>query len=266
VSVDDDGRSLQEADPAPRSSRSRWLWLWAVCCLVVLGLTFLLGTVVRSPWQEAVENSGKEPIVTAEVEVRSLAEERVEIQGTVSQGVESDVTVSSAEGATPVVSATYKTVGEILAPGQALAEVSGQPLIALALPFELYRDLVPGMSGTDVRVVQQALADLGLFSGSIDGEYGAATASSVALLYSQAAVAAPSASDEAVSAVDAAQEMLDEAKIVEEDATLAVTSTASGVTASEQAGDATALAEARTALTQAQRQQSRALTSRITAT
>ena len=60
--------------------------------------------------------------------------------------------------------------------------VNSCSVIALAGQFALYRDLYLGARGDDVRMVQQALADLGYDVG-VDGELGAGTADAVRDLY-----------------------------------------------------------------------------------
>lgn len=176
--------------------------LWSVCCVVVLAATFTLGSFVRSPWQHAIENSTAVPVVTAVVEERRLTVDAAVVVGTVSLGSTANVPPPGAADV-EVVTMTRKGLGEALRPGEALADVSGRPLVALALPFRLYRDLTPGMPGApgpDVAAVQQALADLGLYGGVIDGRYGQATAEAVAQLYAKASLAPPGPAAEAVSA------------------------------------------------------------------
>lgn len=193
---------------APVRSRWRWMALWSVCCVVVLAVTFTLGSFVRSPWQHAIENSTAVPVVTAVVEERQLSVDAAVVVGTVSLGSTALVPPPGAADV-EVVTGARKGQGETLRPGEALLDVSGRPLVALALPFRLYRDLTPGMPGApgpDVAAVQQALADLGLYGGVIDGRYGQATVEAVAQLYAKASLTPPGPAAEAVSAAEAADD------------------------------------------------------------
>ena len=76
--------------------------------------------------------------------------------------------------------------------GVLIAEVSGRPVIALRGPFALYRDLVAGDRGRDVRMLQDALNDIDITTPR-DGVYGPATARSIRALYSRLGYTAPTA-------------------------------------------------------------------------
>ncbi len=60
-----------------------------------------------------------------------------------------------------VITRMFAAPGEQLAPGALLAEVSGRPIIAVAADTPIYRDIVPGISGEDVKSLEQLLVDLG---------------------------------------------------------------------------------------------------------
>lgn len=189
----------------------RWLVVWSAVSVAAVVVAFVLGTAVRSPWEGALAASTADPVVTGTVQVRSLTVSEKQVTGTVALGSESDVVVEPADGSDAVVTAVHQDVGGVLLPGHALAEVSGRPVIALDLPFALYRDLDPGMSGTDVLAVQQALSRLGLYSGAQDGQYGLVTATAVSKLYTSAGVAAPVSDADAATALKAAQKARSEA-------------------------------------------------------
>jgi peptidoglycan hydrolase-like protein with peptidoglycan-binding domain len=121
-----------------------------------------------------------------------------------------------------VITAVMTKPGDSLEPGQQLLEVSGHPLVALALPFGLYRDLAPGDSGRDVSAVQQALAALQLYSGSVDGQYGPTTAAGVRALFAHAGAAAPQPAADLVAAVQQAQTAVQSAQDALTDAQQAV--------------------------------------------
>lgn len=173
-------------------SRSRWLWIWATASAASIALAFGIGTQVRSPWESAIANSDSNPQVTATVEVRTLSRSVDPISGTVSLGAETTVGGASADGSQPVVTAVHVAVGDQIHAGQVVAEVAGRPIVALTLPFSLYRDLVPGDEGPDVEALQQAMTELGTYRGVIDGDYGQATARAVDATYAAAEAMAPS--------------------------------------------------------------------------
>ncbi|WP_164984154.1 peptidoglycan-binding protein [Oerskovia turbata] len=183
---------------------TRWVWAVAGGSALVIMLSFAAGTLVRSPWEEAVDNSQRRPVVTAEVERRILLPEAAPAQGTFSAGATVDVTLPEQDKR--IVTRQLKQAGDVLRSGEALAEVSGRPVIALTLPFELYRDILPGSTGSDVRAVQDALRELGMYTGASDGTYGAATAAAVEALYAGAGFPSPVAAPELLEAVEAARE------------------------------------------------------------
>ena len=74
--------------------------------------------------------------------------------------------------------------------GRVLAEVSGRPVITLEGPFRLYRDIGPGDSGRDVRMLQTALTRLGYRVGT-DGTCGPATENALGRLYRELGYSPP---------------------------------------------------------------------------
>jgi len=169
---------------------------------------FVVGSQVRSPWDAAAANASARPTATVAVEVREFAAEVVTATGTVRAGTEIAVVPPLRDGARAVVTATPVQPGAVVPPGSAVAEISGRPVIALPLPFPLYEDLAPGDTGPGVRVVQQALRDLGLYRGAVDGAYGTGTAAAVRALYARAGATAPEAAPELREAADAARAAL----------------------------------------------------------
>jgi hypothetical protein len=70
--------------------------------------------------------------------------------------------------------------------GDVLLTISGRPVFILAGKIPAYRDLVPGISGEDVRQLEEGLKNLGIDPGPIDGIYDARTGSGVSELYKSA--------------------------------------------------------------------------------
>lgn len=74
-----------------------------------------------------------------------------------------------------VVTALPVKDGAAVAPGTVVADVDDAPLVALAMPFGLWRDLDLGAKGADVRAVQKALADQDLYTGAVGAPLSDAT-------------------------------------------------------------------------------------------
>ncbi|MCL2422585.1 MAG: peptidoglycan-binding protein [Micrococcales bacterium] len=189
---------------AGRVVRSRWLWAWLVCCVVVAGVAFGAGTLVRSSRTQAIANAGAHLTVTAEVQTRTLVLDSGQAIGTVVAGQRIDV-VALGDGP-QVVTATMVSPGDQMTPGAVVAEVSGRPIIVLDLPFPLYRDLVSGCQGRDVSAVQTALKAIGTYRGTVTGTYDADTAQAVQTLYRRTHTTPPTPPADAVAAVGTAQD------------------------------------------------------------
>lgn len=175
-------------------NKRRFVWILAtvcICAALTLG-AFVAGSRIHSANEAAIANAQHIPVVSAEVEERTVALPQTAVSGTVALGTSWSVTMTESEGKLPVVTGVATSAGGTLASGSVLASVSGRPVFALELPFDLYRDIAGGSSGDDVAELQRALMRLGLYSGSIDGEYGARTASSVEALYKRVGLNAPS--------------------------------------------------------------------------
>lgn len=67
--------------------------------------------------------------------------------------------------------------------GGLLLTASGRPVFVLQGDLPMYRDLVPGLRGDDVRQLEQALTRLGFDPGPVDGFYDPQTAAAVAQWY-----------------------------------------------------------------------------------
>jgi hypothetical protein len=147
-------------------SRDRRRLLIAAAGLVgvsaVAGAALLLGPRMRSPQQQAAEAAPPTPsLVTVQAETRVLTEPIV-IRGTVVAGPSVKVLPPrSLVGPDAVVTAVKVKKGDRLREGAQVLEVAGAPVVALDLPFPLYRDLIGGGEGPDVLAVQRALRRMG---------------------------------------------------------------------------------------------------------
>lgn len=143
--------------------------------LAVAGTSLMLGPRLRSPQQQAAEAAPPPAsLVTVAAEVRVLTEPVV-MRGTVVAGPSVKVPPStSMVGPDAVVTAVKVEKGDRLTEGALVLEVAGAPVIALDLPFPLYRDLVGGSRGPDVLAVQKALRRMG-YAAPKTGEFDART-------------------------------------------------------------------------------------------
>ena len=164
---------------------------------VLLVVAFVAGLKVRPP-ADLKAQSQAELVVNAQVEAR-IVQEGVQVLGKVSEpeilplhlavgtplgapadddgGAQTDSEQGNRESSRfppePIVERNVVTgmkspVGNELSVGSVLAEVSGRPVIAVPESTPLYRDLSVGITGEDVRAVQQLLADLGYWV-DVDG-------------------------------------------------------------------------------------------------
>ncbi len=126
---------------------------------------------------DAEAASADEPATLVEVVQRDLARTE-ELDGTVAYGT-----------ATPLVLAVEGTltglpdVGDVIGAGDVIAEVDGQPVVALNGPTPLWRTLGPGVDdGTDVLTVEYVLAAMGYAEEhdmTVDEEWTSATTEAV---------------------------------------------------------------------------------------
>ncbi|WP_148220627.1 peptidoglycan-binding domain-containing protein [Xylanimonas cellulosilytica] len=106
----------------------------------------------------------------------------------VSSGVHEVVAPKALDGV--VTFSDFAVAGEVQA-GSAVVRVNGRPVIVMAGPFPLYRDLTSGDTGDDVLMLQRALVDAGHLRGTPDGVFGARTAAAVRALYRTVGFPAP---------------------------------------------------------------------------
>ena len=158
--------------------------------LIVGGVvgTALIGVVagrqISSPAEQAARTRPPtgSPILVP-VEERILSADVV-TRGTGRFGSPRKLTVAtSALKANPGFVADISPVGSQMDEGGALLTASGRPLFLLTGHQPLARDLGPGMSGDDVRQLEDALLRFGFDLGEADGVYDDATESAVSAWY-----------------------------------------------------------------------------------
>lgn len=166
------------------SSHRRTAMLSVTAILVALALvagTWLAATRFQSSAQReaAAQPPPAQPIVVDIV--RTDLVERTTMKATAARNGIRNVALPK-PGATSVITRAGVGADEVLHSGQVVTWINDRPLLALRGPFPLYRDLGEGDSGEDVRMIQQALADLG-YDINPDGTFGTWTAAQVRELF-----------------------------------------------------------------------------------
>jgi hypothetical protein len=90
-----------------------------------------------------------------------------------------------------VVTVQKVSAGDLIEPGDVVAEVSGRPVFALPPGMPFYRNLAIETKGADVSALQRFLEQTGHFGGSVDGGFGPATLAGLRSLYREAGYDTP---------------------------------------------------------------------------
>jgi peptidoglycan hydrolase-like protein with peptidoglycan-binding domain len=166
----------------PRRRLLAWLTLG-----VVLAVGAGIGAWLWASGSTESSRAETGPVATAEVTRTTLTATET-WEGTLGHGspftVAAQVTVppseSGSESASPSATVTRLPVqGATLGRGDELYRVNEQPVTLLLGTIPMYRDLVPGTSGPDVRQLEANLAKLGYGDVTADNEYTASTAAAV---------------------------------------------------------------------------------------
>lgn len=145
---------------------------------------WLLGSQVTSPAEIAARTAAPQPSpILAPVEARVLSS-NVVTRGTGRFGAPREVgpAHSLLKGDTIVLTGRPE-LGDQASEGDILYWISGRPVILLEGDQPSFRDLGPGMTGTDVAQLEAALERLGHEPGAVDGVYDDQTEAAVRLLY-----------------------------------------------------------------------------------
>jgi putative peptidoglycan binding protein len=160
--------------------------LYALLAVVVAAVAggWIASATIESPAEAAARTAPPAPSpILVPVERRVLSAEIV-TRGTVRFGLPQRVSIApSALRPSPGLIATLPLRNTPIEEGQALLTASGRPVFALAGKVPAFRDVGPGISGDDVRQLEEALARLGFDPGPVDGAYDRRTADAVAAWY-----------------------------------------------------------------------------------
>lgn len=184
----------------PRGRRARLIVVAIVAAIALVGGTWVVALRFQSPAQRdaAALPPTVQPVVVP-VERGDLVE-RTTVMSTASAQGARTLEIPLSSGVNVVTRAGVST-GADLASGAVVVWINGRPVFALQGAFPLFRDIGPGDTGDDVRMVQQALADLGCAI-TPDGQFGAFTAQCVTNLYRSVGAEPPT---RAVGASDSAE-------------------------------------------------------------
>lgn len=159
--------------------------------LIAVALTgfggWMVGQRVKSPAEVAAATRPPDPSpILVPAELRELSTDVI-TRGTgryaASQKVElAPSTLKSGPG----TATTVPSVGQMLKEGDVAIAMSDRPVFLLTGGIPAYRDLGPGMTGRDVRQLEESLDHLGLAPGRVDGVFDSLTESAVTRLYSRA--------------------------------------------------------------------------------
>jgi peptidoglycan hydrolase-like protein with peptidoglycan-binding domain len=165
--------------------RQRTLGLSVVAAVVISSVvTWFASVQIVSPAEVAARAAPPEPSpILVPVEERRLTTKIVS-RGTGHYGSPRELSVapSRMKEGRGVITRLPRT-GTVIGERDVILTISGRPTFLLDGAQPTYRDLGPGMSGTDVRQLERALQRAGLAPGKVDGSYDADTGRAVARLY-----------------------------------------------------------------------------------
>lgn len=163
--------------------------LWAILGLVggmAIG-GWYAGSRIQSPAEMAARTAPPEPSpILVPVEARVLSSDVV-TRGTVRFGLPQSISIapSTIKGGVGLL-ATLPRPNTGFREGEIILSISGRPVFILQGATPVYRDMSPGISGGDVRQLEESLARLGFDPGPVDGVYDHRTSAAVERLYRKA--------------------------------------------------------------------------------
>jgi hypothetical protein len=167
-------------------SRDRITTLISVLAASVLAAVggWLAGSRIESPADVAARTAPPTPsAILVPVEHRVLSSDIV-TRGTARFGLPQQISIApSGLKASAGLITTLPLRNTQLEEGAVLLTASGRPVLVLQGQIPAYRDLIPGISGTDVLQLERALGRLGFDPGPVDGAYDQQTSAAVSEWY-----------------------------------------------------------------------------------
>ena len=226
--------------PAPTAGPGLWRSGHRMAIIIagvsVLSLAAGMGLtrLITDPGQAALDAAPPQAgAITVPVELRELSNQVV-LRGDVEPAGAVDVSLQPADTLdVQIVTGQVPQVGDEIAAGDVLVEVSGRPVLALPGVLPAYRSLRAGMQGPDVVQLREALYSLGINTGSVTNDvYDAALAAGVQELFNRAGYTPPAIDQVAQNAVDMAQAEVTAAAQAVADAQNMVNTAGAGASAS----------------------------------
>ncbi len=179
-------RSAKNSAPSGGATSKRTIALFAVLggAGLLAVVAWFAGSRIESPADAAARTAPPTPSpILVPIEQRLLSS-KIVTRGSGRFGLPLPLSISpSALKSSPGLIATLPLRNAQIAEGGVLFTASGRPVFALEGKIPAYRDLVPGISGEDVRQLEQGLKRLGYDPGSIDGVFDLQTSIAVARWY-----------------------------------------------------------------------------------
>jgi peptidoglycan hydrolase-like protein with peptidoglycan-binding domain len=170
-------------------SKNRTILLFWVLGLVIVVavVSWIAGSNIQSPAEAAARTAPPAPSpILVPVEERVLTSDIV-TRGTARFGTPQSISLAPSPLKPDAgVITTLPARGAQLGEGDVLLTASGRPLFVLQGAVPAFRDFVPGISGEDVRQLEEALERLGFEPGAVDGNYDLQTALAVSQWYDAA--------------------------------------------------------------------------------
>ncbi|MGZ8904832.1 MAG: peptidoglycan-binding protein [Methylobacter sp.] len=170
-------------------SRKRIIVLFGVLAFVAVIAVggWVAGSQIESPADAAARTAPPTPSpILVPVEERVLSTSIV-TRGTARFGLPRPISIPPSTLKVDVgLITTLPLRNTQLGEGSVILTASGRPLFVVQGGVPAYRDLVPGISGDDVRQLEQGLKRLGFDPGPIDGTYDQLTSAAVAKWYKSA--------------------------------------------------------------------------------
>ncbi len=175
---------------------------------------YVAGSRITSPAEVASRTAAPEPSpILVPVEQRVLSTDVV-TRGTGRFGSPQKLSVpASALKQNAGLIAELPLAGTELAEGDVAISASGRPVFLLAGARPMSRDLGPGLSGDDVRQLEESLSRLGFDVGQVDGVYDEGTAAGVSAWYADNGYAPFEATTEQLDAIRAREADLSAASL-----------------------------------------------------
>ncbi len=155
----------------------------AFAAVIAVG-AWVAGSKIESPADAAARTAPPTPSpILVPVEQRVLSS-NVVTRGTGRFGLPQRIAIApSLLKASPGLIASLPLRNAQLEEGAVMLAASGRPVFVLQGRVPAYRDLAPGISGDDVRQLEEALKRLGFSPGPVDGVYDQQTSAAVAKWY-----------------------------------------------------------------------------------